>query len=161
MYTREQWLHVIWSDECYIYLGDNCGRIYVTHRPDEKHYEDCLVPTFKQSSIRIMVWACIMKGSKGPLIALEYSGGKEGGMTSKQYQEQVLNGVLLEYWGQKCCKRGEVVFQQDSTSSHTSKSTKKWFFDHQVPLFPHPTSSPDINLIEPVWHKVKKCVCTL
>jgi hypothetical protein len=123
----------------------------VTCCPNEELHEDCLVPTFKLSSIRIMVWACIMKGSKGPqLIALEYLGGKGGGMNLKQYQGLVLNGVLLEYWGQKCCERGEVVFQLDSASSHTNKSRKKWFSNHKVPLFPHPTSSPDINPTEPV-----------
>ena len=161
MYMHEQWSCIIWLDECYIYLSDNCGCISVTCCPDEKHHEDCLIPTFKQSSIMIIIWAYIKKGSKGPLIALEYLGGKGGGMNLKWYQEQVLNGILLEYWGQKCCERGEVVFQQDSTSGHMSKSTKKWFFNHQVPLFPHPTSSPDINPIEPVWHELKKCVCTL
>ena len=73
----------------------------------------------------------------------------------------MLNGVLLEYRGQKCHKRGEVVLQQDGTSSCMTKSLKKWFFNHQVPLSPHPTSSPNINPIKPVWHKLKKCVCSL
>ena len=58
------WAKVIWSDECYVYIGDNHSKIYVTRRTDEVLDEDCLVPTFKQSSVHVVVWACIMKGRK-------------------------------------------------------------------------------------------------
>jgi hypothetical protein len=66
-YSLQQWARVIWSDEAYIYLGDDRGRVFVTRRPDEEYLDECLVPTFKQSPVRVMVWACIMKGRKGPL----------------------------------------------------------------------------------------------
>ena len=61
--------------------------MYVTRRTDEEYDKDCLVPTFKQSAVCVMVWGCIMKGQKGPLIVLEYLGGKGGGMNSACYQE--------------------------------------------------------------------------
>lgn len=70
----------------------------MTRTKDKEFDEDCLVPTFKQSNIWIMVWGCIMKGRKGPLVALEYPGGQGGGMTAARYQEQVLEGVLLDFW---------------------------------------------------------------
>ena len=72
----KDWQKIIFSDECYIYLGDKQGRIYVTRRADEVLLDECLVPTFKQSSVRIMVWGCIMEGHKGPLVVLEYLGGQ-------------------------------------------------------------------------------------
>ena len=84
-YNTEDWGKLIWFDECYIYLGDNQGRIYVTQCPDKEFDEDCLVPTFKQSSVCVMVWGCIMKGWKGPLVVLEYPGGKGGGMNTARY----------------------------------------------------------------------------
>jgi hypothetical protein len=64
-YSLQQWARVIWSDEAYIYLGDDRGHVFVTWRPDEEYLDECLVPTFKQSPVRVMVWACIMKGRKG------------------------------------------------------------------------------------------------
>jgi hypothetical protein len=64
-YTRHSWEHIIFSDECSIYLDDNNGRVYVTQCPDEKQVQDCLKPIFKQSSVRVMVWGCIMLGLKG------------------------------------------------------------------------------------------------
>jgi hypothetical protein len=71
-YSLQQWARVIWSDEAYIYLGDDRGRVFVTRRPDEEYLDECLVPTFKQSPVRVMVWACIMKGRKGPFVTCRW-----------------------------------------------------------------------------------------
>ncbi|KAE9398640.1 hypothetical protein BT96DRAFT_749155, partial [Gymnopus androsaceus JB14] len=90
----------------------------VTHRIGEELEDDCLVPAFKQSSIRVMVWGCIMKGKKGPLVVLEYPGGKEGGMNAKRYQEQVLEGALRQFYTAMESERGTVQYQQDNAPSH-------------------------------------------
>ena len=55
-------MQVIWSDKCYIYIGDNRGTVWVTLAVDEEFNENCVILTFKQSSLRVMIWACIMKG---------------------------------------------------------------------------------------------------
>lgn len=149
------WSKVIWSDESYVYLGDSHGRTYVMCRADEVFEEDCLIPSFKQSSIRVMVWGCIMKDRRGPLVVLEYPGGKGGGMNAKRYREQVLDPILAPFYGDMRSARGVVKFQQDGAPSHKAKTTLKWFDDHAIPLFPHPPSSPDLNPIEPVWHELK------
>jgi hypothetical protein len=154
----QRWGDVIWSDECYIYLGDSNGTVYVTRRAEEVYHEDCLIPTFKQSPIRIMVWGCIMDGKKGLLIALEYPGGKGGGFNSARYQEQVLDGVLEEFYTQAKKTNPNIMFQQDGAPSHTRKSTKKHIAELGIKLFPHPASSPDISPIEPLWHNLKSGV---
>lgn len=146
-FTNRNWGKVIWSDECYIYLGDGCGKVYVTRRADEELNEDCLVPTFKQSSVCVMVWACIMKGRKGPLIVLEYPGGKGGGMNSARYKDQVLEGVLASFHAEVTQKMGKVYFQQDGAASHRSKSTQNWFSTTGIALLYHLASSPDSNPI--------------
>jgi hypothetical protein len=71
-----------------------------------------------------MVWGCIVKGKKGLLIVLEYPRGKGGGMNSKHYQDQVIEGVLKGFYTQMMAERGSIMFQQDGAPSHTSKSTK-------------------------------------
>ena len=70
-----QWKNMIWSDECYVHFNDHSGCVYVTCHADEEYNENCVIPTFKQSSVQVMVWGCIMKGRKGPLAVLEYPGG--------------------------------------------------------------------------------------
>jgi hypothetical protein len=52
--------------------------IGMVQRPDEPSDENCVVAKFNQSSICVMVWGCIAWGRKGPLVVLEYPGGKEG-----------------------------------------------------------------------------------
>jgi hypothetical protein len=58
-FSENDWEKVIWSNECYMHLGDNHGPIYITHHP-----EGCLVPTFKQSTVCIMVWGSIIRGKR-------------------------------------------------------------------------------------------------
>ena len=157
-YKRQNWSKVIWSDKAYIYIGDDRGRVFVTRRADEEYLDECLVPTFKHSPVRTMVWGCIMEGRKGPLVVLEYPGGKGGGMNSKRYCEQVLEGVLQDFHVKMKQVHGRIEFQQDNASCHTSKQTKKWFSNHDISLLYHPPNSPDLSPIEPVWHELKKII---
>ena len=85
------WKHVIWSDECYIFIGDTKGTVYVTRRPDEVLDDECTIKTFTQSPIRVMIWGCFAYDYKGPLVVLDYPGGPGGGMNSERYIEQVLS----------------------------------------------------------------------
>ena len=73
-WTAEEWSKVIWSDEVYVYIGDDKGTVWVTRAADEEFHEDCVVPTFKQSPLRVMLWGCIMKGRKGPLVERRSNG---------------------------------------------------------------------------------------
>ena len=57
-----------------------------------------------------MVWGCIMEGRKGPLVILKYSGGKGGGITAAQYQNQVLDGPLHDFYQQMTEEQGLVLF---------------------------------------------------
>jgi transposase len=102
-----------------------------------------------------------MDGRRGPLVVLEYPGGRGGGMNSKRYQEQVLEGVLKDFYNEMKATRGRVIFQQDGTSSHTSISTTTWFSRENIPLLFHSPNSPDLNPIKPVWHELKKLLCAL
>jgi hypothetical protein len=116
----------------------------------------CTIPTFKQSSLRIMVWGCVMYGRKGPLIVLEYPGGRGGGMNSKCYQDQVLQGMLKRFYNKEKRRVPSLLFQQDSAPSHTSKSTLKWFKTNRIKLFEHPAASPDVSVVEPCWGHMKR-----
>jgi hypothetical protein len=156
--SEQDWTRVMWSDECYLHLDDKNGRVYVTRRPDEVWEQECLVPSFKQSNICVVVWGCIADGWKGLLVVLEYPGGKGGGMTAARYQGQVLEDALERAMEELGKKQPGIRFQQDRAPSHKAKSTHRWFSDHNIPLFPHPSSSPDLNPIEPVWHELKACV---
>ena len=156
----QNWKKVMWSNECYVYIEDTKGQVWVTHCSNEKWKEDCLVPTFKQSSIRVMVWKCILRGKKGPLVVLEYSEEKEGRMNAKQYQEQMLKDCLIDFYAEMESKRPKVQFMQDGASSHTAKTTLRWLKSHHIKVFPHSPSFLNLNSIESVWHELKKLIRT-
>jgi hypothetical protein len=66
----EDWARVLYSDEAYVVLGESKGTVYVTQTVDEVFHDDCVVPKYKQSDLRVMVWGCIMEGVKGPQVIL-------------------------------------------------------------------------------------------
>lgn len=151
---------VIWSDETYITVGGTPGVIYVTRKPNEEFDETCTVPSDAQPSIRLMAWGCIMKDWKGPLVVLEYPGGKGGGMSAERYRDQVLDPVLLPFYREAVARRNIVYFQQDKAPSHKAKATKQWLLQKSVRTFPHPSKSPDLSPIEPCWHDLKHIIST-
>lgn len=154
-WSDEDWERVIWSNKCYVYISDNQGTVWVTRAVGNEYNEGCTIPTFKQSPLRVMIWSCIMKGSQGPLVVLDYPGGKGGGMTAQRYQVQVLDKVLFNYYWRMAESRGQVVFQQDRAWCHTAKLSIEWLSRNEIEIFPHPASSPDLSLIEPLWHHLK------
>jgi hypothetical protein len=154
----DDWVHVIWSDECYVYIGDDQGTVWVARSADEAWDDDCIVPTFKQSSIWIMVWACIMQGSKGPFVVLDYPGGRGGSMTADRYQTQILEAKVCDYFLQMAEERGQVIFQQDGAPLHQAKSTFAWLHQNKIETFPHPASSPGLSPIKPLWKTFKALI---
>ncbi|KAF5328257.1 hypothetical protein D9619_013376 [Psilocybe cf. subviscida] len=151
----------IYSDECYICLDDKHQCVFVTRLPEEKFLKCCTVPTFKQSSIRVMVWGCVISGRKGPLVILDYPGGRGGGMTAVRYKEQVLECALLGFYKEMKRERYLVDFQQDGASCHHAKLSLRWFQAAGISLVDHPPNSPDLNPIEPIWHDLKTLVRSL
>lgn len=57
-------------------LGDWAGTVWVTWKTQEEYAKECIVPTFKQSNLYMMVQGCIKMGKKGSLVVLEYLGGR-------------------------------------------------------------------------------------
>ena len=151
-WSNDDWRTIIWLDEVYICLGD------VSRTGNKDLYDGHTILTFKQSSIRIMVWGCMMADRKGPLRVLEYPGGMGGGMTSERYQDQVLHSTLYDFYWEETEKQGFVAFQQNGARCHTSKSTQQWFQDNHIKNFPHSASSPNLNLIKPIWHTLKQII---
>lgn len=96
-----------------------------------------------------------MAGVKKPMIVLEYSEGKGRGITAKQYQDQVLEKVLLGFQKEQKGKNGMVLFQQDGAPSYRAKTTKQWLEAAHIPLPFYPPSFSNLNLIEALWYVPK------
>jgi len=55
-------------------------------------------------------------------------------------------------------ERGVVVYQENGAPSHHAKSTCEWLAWNNIDSFPHPASSPNLNLIEPLWKTLKDLI---
>ena len=147
--------NVVWSDECYIYVGDDNGRTYVTRKRGDFGREEYMVPRFQKSEVKLMIWSCIALGVKGPLIILRFPGGKGGGVNGRRFRRQVLS-KMLPFIRQLQIERPGLMFQQDNAPSHKADLTKGWIARKGIRLFPHPAYSPDISPIEPIWRVLKR-----
>lgn len=95
-----------------------------------------------------MIWGCMSANGTGNFQFID------GTVNALKYQEILSNNLLPSV--EKLHPDGNFIFQQDGASCHTAKSTKNWFSQHEMKVLSWPSSSPDLNVIETLWHKMKQ-----
>jgi hypothetical protein len=98
-------------------------------------------------SRKIMFWGCISVFGTGSLVAVE------GSINSQRYVE-ILKSHLLpiakawygdEHW----------ILVQDNAPCHSSQLTRRFLDETNIHVLPWPSNSPDMNIIENIWHLLK------
>ena len=96
---------------------------------------------------KVHIWAGISKKGGTQVLTLV------GNMDAKFYVEEILANTLLPFLRSQFTDSHR--FQQDNDPKHASGLAKEFMERKGINWWKTPPESPDLNLIEMLWHKLK------
>jgi len=147
-WTVNHWKRIIFSDETVIPARPvNPHKLVWTKHTD--HLDPKLIiPTVQGGGVKLMGWGCISTHGFHDFVQLEDSINAIGYI---KILDTYLLPVIADYFLNKPC-----IFQQDGASVHTANATREFFKRKRMQVLEWPPHSPDLNIIEHVWHYLKK-----
>jgi len=163
-----EWLKVLWSDEVTFLVGGRTVKQRVTQNKDKQTHPTCIQHQLhRPTTILVNAWGAIRYGYKSPLLFVKGT-GKVGALKQVDYLGQVLEAhirPILEDFAavtHALSPSTEPLFMEDRNPAHGHKSKTnccaRFCTEHGIVLMPHPSLSPDINLIKKCWRRIKQAL---
>jgi len=144
-WTADQWVTVLFSDECHIELGPH-GQVWV-QRPIGAAFESCYMSNKLPHPDRLSIWGCMSGIGVGELHFFTDT-------LDAPLMRTILSTHLLQS-ARRLFPTGSWWYQQDNDPKHTSHIVQHWLFSQGIQLLDFPPYSPDLSPIENLWANLK------
>ena len=129
------WKNVLFTDESKFNLFGSDSRVNVRRKPNQEINPKHLRPTIKHGGGHVMVWGACCDMDKYQYLDILKN-------NLKQSAEKL--GILESFH-----------FYQDNDPKHTAGVVKEWLLYNCPRVIKTPPQSPDLNIIENLWHKLE------